>query len=142
VDELEDLLRRYRPAGPPPEFREQLTTAVLRARETDPGRPRRTDVGRPFQGRRTVREWLLPAAAAAAAIIFYTLTASVQRQLIEAYDEQGGVRETAIAELTADLGGDDAARLQAEQVIAAIEAVRLANAEMALDIQGQDVPRE
>jgi hypothetical protein len=134
VDELEDLLRHYRPAGPPPEFREQLTAAVRRARETD--------VGRPFQGRPTVREWLLPVAAAAAAIIFYTLTASVQRQLIQPYAEEDGVRETAIAELTANLGGDDAARLQAEQVIATIEAVRLADAEMTSDIRGEDVARE
>lgn len=103
MNELEDLLRRYRPAGPP---------AELRARAMD--------VGRPFNGRHAVRDWLLPIATAAAAIIFYALADSVQRQMIEpAADAEG--REAAIAALAANLGGDEVARVQAEHVMTLID---------------------
>jgi hypothetical protein len=84
----------------------------------------------------------LPLAAAAAAIIFYALTDSVQRQMIEPYGEADVVRQTAISTLAADLGGDVAARVQAEQVIAMIETAQLADAESAPDTRGEAVARE
>jgi len=101
VDELEDLLKRYRPSGPPRELRDRCLEV-------------------PVHGRRAVREWLLPAAAAAAAVVFYVLASGVQRELlrVESDDE---AREAAIAAMTADLGGDDLARMQAERVMELME---------------------
>jgi hypothetical protein len=103
--ELEEALRRYRPSGPP---------AGLRDRALG-----RDDVGRPFQGRRW-REWLAPAAAAAAAFLLYALTDSAHRRVISATSPADGDRETAIAETAVDLGGDDSARLEAERLITAM----------------------
>lgn len=101
MNELEDLWKRYRPSGPPRELRERC-------------------LGVPVDGRRAVREWLLPAAAAAAAVVFYVLASGVQRELlrVEGSDE---AREAAIAAMTAELGGDDLARMQAERVMNRIE---------------------
>jgi hypothetical protein len=96
VDELEDLLRRYRPGGPPSD---------LRARVVQP--------------RRHWREWLPAAAAAAAAVVFYVLASGMQRGLPRAEGDEA--REAAIAAMTATFGGDDLARLQAERAMNLIE---------------------
>lgn len=99
MDELEALLRRYRPAGP---------TADLRGRAIYPSRPQ-------------WRQWLLPATAAAAAVLFYALTDSTHRRVISATSPSDAAREKAIAEIAIDLGGDESARLAAERLIVAIE---------------------
>ena len=58
MDEIEDLLGRYRPAGPPPELRARLTD-----RHAD-GRARASIAG-----------WLLVAATLCAVLLFHTLAA-------------------------------------------------------------------
>jgi len=100
VNELEDLLKRYRPSGPPRELR-------------------RRSLGVPVDGRRTVREWLLPAAVAVAAVVFYVLASGVQRGLLRVEGDEA--REAAIAAMTANLGGDDLAHLHAKRVMNMIE---------------------
>jgi hypothetical protein len=104
VDELENLLRRYRPAAPPP---------ALRDRIVHPARPR-------------WREWLVPTAAAAATFLFYVLTDSTHRRVMSAMFPPDVQREAAVAEMAADLGGDETARFEAERLMRAIES---ANAE-------------
>ena len=64
MDEFEDLLHRYRPAGPPPE---------LRSRIVDAGRPPSS-----------VLEWVPAAAALVFAALFYWLAAN-ERQMLDAY---------------------------------------------------------
>ena len=100
MDQLETLLRRYRPIGPPPELRDRVIRPRLRW-----------------------REWLLPTAAAAAAVVFYALTDATRRQFVNG-PSADAAREVAVAELTTQLGGDEVARLQAEQVMNEIDALR------------------
>lgn len=104
MDELDDLLRRYRPSGPPEELRDRVL-----------------DAGRPFQGRRVTRDWIYPIAAAAAAITLYALTDATHRRVMSATSAAAAEREAAVAAMTADLGGGDIARLEAERLIGAIE---------------------
>lgn len=103
MDQLETLLRRYRPTGPPPELRDRVIRPRLRW-----------------------REWLLPTAAAAAAVMFYALTDATRRQVVNG-PSADAAREVAVAELTAQLGGDEVARLQAEHVMNEIDAMRRAD---------------
>jgi hypothetical protein len=64
VDEIEELLARYRPVGPP---------AALRARITE-GRSRVDERGR-------LAGWALAAAAILCALIFYLLAAREHQQI-------------------------------------------------------------
>ena len=104
MDEFDQLLRRYRPSGPPEELRDRVLEA-----------------GRPFQGRRPAWEWAYPFAAAVAALIFYALTDSVERRVISATSYADLEREAAVVRITVELGGDDVARLQAEHLMRVIE---------------------
>jgi hypothetical protein len=112
--ELEKALRRYRPTGPPGELRTRVLggESAGRSSQSDP-------VGRPFQGR-PWREWLLPAAAAAAAIVFYVLASGVQRDVLRV-EGSNDAREAAIAAIAIGLGGDDLARIHAERLMNLIE---------------------
>ena len=111
--DLEDALRRYRPSGPPAELRGRVLGGE------SAGRPSQSDpVGRPFQ-RRQWREWLLPAAAAAA-IVFYVLASGVQRDVLRV-EGSNDAREAAIAAIATGVGGDDLARLHAERMMNLIE---------------------
>ena len=101
MDELEDFLKRYRPFGPPRELRDRC-------------------LGVPVGGRHAIREWLLPAAAAAAAVVFYVLASGVQRELLRV-EGSNEAREAVIAAMTAELGGDDLARVQAERMMNLME---------------------
>jgi hypothetical protein len=98
VEHLEDILHRYRPAGPPPELRDRVVVPPPRW-----------------------REWIYPIAAAAAAMTFYVLTDSTHRHLVSATSTADADLERAIADLTVDLGGDDTGRLMAERLIRGIE---------------------
>jgi len=62
-----------------------------------------------------------PFAAAAAALIFYALTDSVERRVISATSSADLEREAAVVRITVELGGDDVARLQAEHLMRVIE---------------------
>ncbi len=98
--ELERLLERYRPAGPP---------ASLRERVLQGGRPRRSPVS-------TTARWL-----SAAAAIF--VAALLHRQASHTLDAIGRPaaetaareRAAAIDDMTELMGGDDRARRAAEQ---------------------------
>jgi hypothetical protein len=104
MDDLEDLLRRYRPAGPPRHFRgDLLNTAAGVSR------------------RRTAVEWLPPLGAAAAAAVFYVLTNSIERDLSESLMRSPDQYSEVIAAISEDLGGDDLARWQAERMMARSE---------------------
>jgi hypothetical protein len=107
MEPIEDLLRRYRPAGPPNGLRGRVLIA-----------------GHAADGRRTVHEWMLPLGAAAASLVFYLLANGVQRDLLITAASDHGDREAAVAALTADLGGDDIARLQAERFLRLSESAR------------------
>lgn len=104
--DFEDVLRRYRPSGPPAELRGRVLSRI--------------PVGRPFDDRRW-RDWIYPIAAAAAAMTFYALTDSTHRRVIAATSAAEAEREAAVAALTVDLGGDQIARLAAERLIRVIE---------------------
>jgi hypothetical protein len=98
--DIEDLLRRYQPAGPPPSLRARILG----------------DAGdRP-------RTW--PWAAAAAALLGATVALHAARpRLSETWaDPAPQHREIAIAQLAEMLGGGDIARWRAEQAVARDEA--------------------
>jgi hypothetical protein len=132
VDELDDLLRRYRPSGPPSDLRDR----VLEVR-----RPV-LDGGRPFQRRRPAREWAYPFAAAVAALIFYALTDSVERRVISATSNADREREAAVVRITVELGGDDVARLQAEHLMRVIESTSRLDGPAQIAASGEEINRE
>ena len=70
MDDIEKQLRRYRPAGPPPDLRERITALAASER----------------LARRSgwVREWL-PAVAAAIVAALFSWMAANERQLIAAH---------------------------------------------------------
>ena len=105
--DLEEALRRYRPSGPPRELRDRVLSSGT--------------AGRPHHDRR-LAGWIYPLAAAAAAMTLYALTDSTHRRVISATSPVIAEREAAIAEMAADLGGGETARLEAERLIRAIEA--------------------
>ena len=107
MEPIEDLLRRYRPAGPPDGLRDRVL-----GRSTQ-------EAAQPLGRRR--REWLFPFAAAVAAVVFYVLASTVQRDVLMRTANDDVDREKKVAALTADFGGDDVARLQAERVMRAID---------------------
>ena len=118
MDELEHLLKRYQPSGPPRELRDR-------------------SLGVPVDGRRAVREWFLPAGAAAAAVVFYVLANGVQRDLLREAGHDNDAREAAITAMTVDLGGDGLARLQAEHVMNLTESAREAVLSAPLPFAGE-----
>jgi hypothetical protein len=132
VDELDDLLRRYRPSGPPTDLRDR----VLEVR-----RPV-FDASRPFQGRHPRREWAYPFAAAVAALIFYALTDSVERRVISAISNADLEREAAVVRITVELGGDDVARWQAEQLMRAIESTSRLDGPAQIAALAEEINRE
>jgi hypothetical protein len=100
MDELENLLSRYHPAGPPPELRDRVRDAV------------RSDRGRSW------REWLPALAAAAAGVFFHVMASGVRSEVsarTSAIDES---RAAILTDLAEQLGGDDRARAEAERIVA------------------------
>ena len=94
--DIETLLRRYQPSGPPPGLRARIVAPAI-------------DTGRTWP-------WLAVAAALLAATIGLHMSSSRLGRLIApegAFEEQAA----AIAELGQSLGDDDEARQLAEQVI-------------------------
>jgi hypothetical protein len=132
VDELDDLLRRYRPSGPPSDLRDR----VLEVRRLV------LDTGRPCQGRHPRREWAYPFAAAVAALIFYALTDSVERRVMSATSNADLQREAAVVRITVDLGGDDVARLQAEHLMQVIESTSRLDGAAQIAASAEDIYRE
>jgi hypothetical protein len=94
--DIETLLRRYQPAGPPPGLRARIAPPAIATGRTWP--------------------WLAAAAALLAATIGLHMSSSrLARQMAppRPFDEQAA----AIADLELSLGGGDEARQLAEQVI-------------------------
>ena len=112
MDQLDDLLRRYRPAAPPPTLRDRILAADRSISSNWPGAQR-------------VRRWVWPLAAAAAAALFYVLADRQQREWLSDAADPTADREAALVEMTALLGSDESARLQAEHVMAAIDRARV-----------------
>jgi hypothetical protein len=102
MNDVEDLLRKYRPSGPPPAFRARVVGAVRGASRATAGR---------------LLEWLPAAAAAAAAIVFYTLGAGAHREVAAHLQRVDADRTAAISGLADALGGSDYARDEAARVI-------------------------
>jgi hypothetical protein len=100
MEPIEDLLRRYRPAGPPHGLRDRVGRSKGRL-----AAPRRW------------HEWSLPLAAAVTALAFYLLGSRVQRELRYDANFDAGARQAAIASMTDDVDGDDIARREAEHIV-------------------------
>jgi hypothetical protein len=64
VDEIEKLLSRYRPVGPPPELRARLTCT--------PG----------DDARRSIAGWLIVTATLLCAVLFYALAAHEHQRMV------------------------------------------------------------
>jgi hypothetical protein len=98
--ELDDLLRRYRPAGPPPALRARVMAGVPDVRRTWP--------------------WAAAAAALLAATVYLHQSAddAVARTSTRFASD---VRRQAIASLSEMLGGDASAQMIAELTISADE---------------------
>jgi hypothetical protein len=107
MNELEQLLRRYRPSGPPAELRDRITAAA----GSDGA------LGRDGAGRRVVPGWLAPALAAAAMVVFYALAGNLRTQIarqLSAPDDP--IRQLMTDELAEVLGNAQVARLEAERL--------------------------
>jgi hypothetical protein len=115
TDEIDDVLGRYRPAGPPPELRERVVRAAALAAAPNPGSA--AVVAPPVQGGVLRREWLPPALAAGVAILFYLLGSGVRAQLTAQLSGIDRAREASVADLVSELGGGDLAREEAERLI-------------------------
>ena len=107
MSDVEDRLRGYRPAGPPPELRDRVVQATL--------------VARPFEGRAFLRDWLPPAIAASVAIIFHLLASSARADVASRFADADRAREAMVADLASQLGGDELARENAERLVEANE---------------------
>lgn len=73
MDDIEEQLRRYRPAGPP---------SALRARVLDPARQHAGE-RRARRGAHGVREWF-PVAAAMILIVLFSWMTSIERRKVDA----------------------------------------------------------
>jgi hypothetical protein len=105
MDELEDLLQRYRPAGPPAELRDRITSAAER------------DVAKPFRAAESVQRWLPAAAAALIAVVFSMLANGVRRDVADQLGKGELPREAVVSELAASMGGGLLAREEAERLV-------------------------
>jgi hypothetical protein len=115
-DDIEDLLRRYQPSGPRPS---------LRGRVVHGGADRR-------------KTWPWAAAAAALLVATVALHAARERLSDSWTDDRAQERALAIEMITEMFGGDDAARVMAEQAVAQDEAREVMAATMAVGTSGSD----
>lgn len=100
-ESVEERLKRYRPAGPP---------AELRARVLDRD---------PTSGRWRMSEWLPAAAAAAAIVVFSLLSLNARKELAASMTVVTEQRERRVTELATALGGGVLAEMEAERLIRA-----------------------
>lgn len=114
MDDLERLLKKYRPSAPLRDLRERMIAAA--ASPVDARPEGRASVRRQF---RSVRDWIAPLALAAAALLFYALSGNVRaRVAAQTTDGVEQARQSIINDLAASLGGDEVARIEAEQIVA------------------------
>jgi hypothetical protein len=100
-DNFEEHLKRYRPAGPPVEMRGR----VLNRRQT--------------VERSRVREWLPAAAAAAAIVVFSLMSANARKGLAASMSVVTEQRDRRVAELATALGSGVLAEVEAERLVQA-----------------------
>jgi hypothetical protein len=116
-DGIEEALLRYQPAGPPP---------GLRVRVLGPAR------GRPRPSRLA---WLAAAAVLLAAVLLHREASGVHREVrAEVVASSTRERQAMIDDIASVLGGDDAARREAERIVmtAALDRETTMRAEMRL----------
>lgn len=80
MDDIEDLLKRYRPVGPPNDLRTRLTTPVDAP-----------------SGRAAARGWALVAAMLVCATLFYSLAAQEHQRIAAAFPAAADPSATAPA---------------------------------------------
>jgi hypothetical protein len=119
VEDLEKRLRCYRPAGPPPELRDRVM--LWSAREP-----------------RTLRDWLLTLAAAAAVVLFYVLASHERTEAgaLAANTAAAETRQAMLSEIAAALGGDEVARAEAQRLIEQSDEAERLNVERAMSAYG------
>ena len=108
MDELEELLRAYRPVGPPTDLRQQIVHAVAKPRDASSKEllpPARDGMNRVW-----MLEWAPAAGALAALLLLQMLAAGVSAQLRPAPSPEDRAREEAIRTLMSAFGDDQAAR--------------------------------
>lgn len=115
-DDIEDLLRRYQPSGPPSSLRARVVSGVA-------DRP---------------KTWPWAAAAAALLVATVALHAARERLADTWTDDRAHERALAIEMITEMFGGDDAARLMAEQAVARDEAREVMAATAPVGTSGSD----
>ena len=83
---------------------------------------------------RTLRDWLLPLAAAAAVVLFYMLASHERAQAgaLAANTAAAEARQAMLSEIAAALGGDDVALAEAQRLIEQNEESERLNAERAM----------
>jgi hypothetical protein len=123
-DDLERLLRGYRPVGPPAGLRSRIVERLAAERA------------------RSARSWLLPAAAAAAVLVLYALGANARREAMPPFEAQHVERQMHLNELTTTLGGDAIAREAAEHLVSLEEQVVRAERERGLSADVEGVSHE
>jgi hypothetical protein len=103
--EIEERLRRYRPAGPPPELRQNVIGRVRLQADREPNR----------RG----AWWQLAAAAAlvVAALLLQSATARIDRRIAQLIEPARAADEKRLDDLTRELGGDPVARAIAEAML-------------------------
>ena len=99
--EIEERLRRYRPAGPSAELREKSMRGVR------------------LQPDRGGAWWQLAAAAAlvVAALLLQSATVRIDRRIAQLIEPARGADERRLDDLTRELGGDPVARAIAEAML-------------------------
>lgn len=105
MKDVEDRLSRYRPAGPPLALRQRVIAAGAATESAQP------------QPRVQWWRWLPAAAAALVAIVFYTLSAGASADVVARLSANKRAYENTVAELTSRLGGDEAARQEANRLL-------------------------
>jgi hypothetical protein len=115
MNDPEELLRRYRPLGPPPALRDRIAAAARSSEVArSPAHAAAARAPRPASG---FRSWLPAAAAALIAVTFSALASSARQDVAEQLRKGALTRAAVVSELAASLGGGPAAREEAERLV-------------------------
>ncbi len=122
--ELEERLRRYRPAGPPPELRERSLLARGRpeglhydSRGAGDSRGASDSRSVGLQARVVWWQFAVAAALLVVALLLQSATARIDRRIALLTAPARAADETRLDDLTRELGGDRSARAMAEAML-------------------------